>query len=254
MKIRPNPALPWPIDYDDGVVPIGDDEGCRLKAYRCIAGRWTCGWGETDGVTPSTVWTQEYADQRFCDSLTERANQVRDLCKIEPTSNQLSALVSLSYNIGMAGLASSTVMKCHNRGDFTAASRAFSLWNKFKNPKTGKLEVSSGLTARRARESALYLRADIAEHSMPQAVAAESSLSSSPIAQSGAVTAGAGVVTLVSQAGDQVGTVSSTVKTAKEFATDTLGLPAEWFLPLLLVLVGGVIVWQRSKQRGQGWA
>lgn len=255
MSPRPNAGLPWPIGYDTGVVPIAQDEGCRLKAYRCIAGRWTCGWGETDGVGPNTQWTQDYADERFCESLTERTGKVRDLCQVEPTRHQLSALVSLSYNIGIEGLAGSTVLRAHNRGDHAAAARAFALWNKFRNPATGRLEVSNGLTARRAREAALYLREDDAPQlAMPQAVAGESSLTTSPIAQGGAVTAGAGVLTVVSQAGDQLGTVGASVKAAKAFATETLGLPSDWFLPALLFGVGALILWHRSKQRGQGWA
>lgn len=254
MKLRPDPSLPWPIDYEAGVLEIAESEGCRLKAYRCVAGKWTCGWGETEGVGPSTVWSQDYADQRFCDSLTERTQAVQALCTLEPTGYQLAALVSLSYNIGLQGLRTSTVLRCHNRGDHLAASRAFGLWNKYCDPQTGQLLVSAGLTARRAREAALYLRPAEDGHAMPQAVAAESALGASPIAQSGAITAGAGALGLVSQAGDQLGIVSSTVRTARDFTVDTLGIPADWFLPGLLLAVGGLVLWQRAKQRGQGWA
>ena len=38
-------------------------EGCRLKAYRCPAGIWTIGWGETQGVVEGMVWTQARADE-----------------------------------------------------------------------------------------------------------------------------------------------------------------------------------------------
>lgn len=252
-KLLPDPSLAWPLDFD-AVTEIAESEGCRLKAYRCPAGVWTCGWGETDGVGPNTVWTQAYADQRLCDSLGERVGAVLDLCKVEPTRKQLGALVSLSYNIGVGALAKSTVLKAHNRGDYLAAARAFALWNKYRNPRTGKLEVSNGLTARRAREAAMYLQPAERTETMPQAVAQESNLSASPIAQGGAVTVGAGVLATLAQAGDQLGAVSGTVKALKAFALETLGLPAEWFLPALLVGIGGLILWQRAKQRGQGWA
>lgn len=254
MKVGPDPSLPWPIDYDAGVLELAQSEGCRLNAYRCPAGKWTCGWGETDGVGPNTAWTQDYADQRLCDSLRTWASAVRDMCTVEPTAYQLAALVSLAYNIGLAGLRKSTVLRCHNRGEFLAASRAFGLWNKHRDPATKRLVESEGLTARRARESALYLRQAEQTEAMPQAVAAESALTSSPIAQSGAVTAGAGVVGLITAAGEQLGTVMPSIQTAKTFATDTLGIPADWFLPGLLLAVGALVLWQRAKQRGQGWA
>ena len=254
MKLEPTPLLQWPIDYEYGVLPIAEDEGCRLKAYLCPAGVWTCGWGETEGVGPNTVWTQVYADQRFLGSLTERAQAVQAMCTAEPTAYQLAALVSLAYNIGIAGLRKSTVLRCHNARDSLSASRAFGLWNKYRDPATKQLVDSAGLTARRAREAALYLRPAEQVEAMPQAVAVESKLSSSPIAQSGAVTAGAGLIGLVSAAGDQLGAITPTIKTAKEFTTETLGIPADWFLPGLLLAVGGLVLWQRAKQRGQGWA
>ena len=41
-------------------------EGCKLKAYLCPAGVWTCGWGATGpDVVKGTVWTQEQADTRL---------------------------------------------------------------------------------------------------------------------------------------------------------------------------------------------
>lgn len=249
----PDHALPWPICWA-GVLLIASAEGLRLKAYKCPAGIWTCGRGETDGVTPTTVWTQAQADQRFLEALSERAQQVLALCTEHPTDNQLAAMVSLAYNIGMGAFAKSSVLKAHNRGDSQAAARAFSLWDKARVG--GVLQPLAGLTARRAAEAALYLRPeDDAPHQvMPQAVAAESTLAASPIAQSGAATAGLGALGVVSQAGDQIGAVSSTVGTAKSFVTDTLGIPASWFLPLVMIAAGVVVVVYRQKQRREGWA
>ena len=55
-------------------------------------------------------------------------------------------------------------------------------------------------------------------------------------------------------AGEQLGTVGAVTKQAKEIATDTLGVPSEWFLPALLIVVGAVVMWHRYKQRAGGWA
>lgn len=253
----PDPTLPWPIDYTTGVLPIATDEqgphgGVALAAYQCCAGRWTCGWGETDGVTPNTRWTQAYADQRLCDSLAERTRAVQAACTVEPTPHQLAALVSFAYNY--KGWRTSSALKAHNRGDALAAANALQLVDKYTNPRTGKLEVAAGLRKRRAREAALYLTPCEGAHAMPQAVQPETSLAASPTAQAGAVTAGAGALSLLSQTGDQVQAVSGTVQQVKALATDTLGIPASWVLPGLLIAVGAVVLYYRAKQRREGWA
>lgn len=259
MKL-PDRSLPWPICWE-GVVLIAQREGCRLRAYRCQAGRWTCGWGETDGVGANTVWTQAYADQRFCDSLTERTRQVLALCTVEPTPHQLAALVSLSYNIGVPALGKSTVMRLHNAGDHASAARAFALWNKFRNPQTGRLEVSPGLTSRRAAEAALYLQPDEdAPHAMPQAVADEPRLASSPTMQTAATVTGAGAVGLLKQlsdTADQASGIGSAVAPVWQLLTGIAeGLHVQ---PLTLVCAGavaagGLLAYRRWRQRAQGVA
>lgn len=260
-------------EYEQG--PRG---GVALAAYRCPAGVWTCGWGETDGVGPGMRWTKVYADQRFCDSLTERAAAVRRMVTVHTTDHELGALVSLAYNIGLDGLRRSSVLAAHNRGDKHAAARAFDLWN--KATVNGVLTVLGGLVARRKREGAMYLTPDYDAPTidpMPQAVAPETSLARSPIISSGAVTAGAGVVTAIVNAEpdpapvvaqpakpdlmakvEKVGKDAKTAKTAvqqvKEFATDTLGIPGGFVLPAVLIIAGVVVIYWRHKQRMGGWA
>ena len=233
---------------------IAEREGCRLRAYRCPAGKWTCGWGETDGVTPETVWTQQEADQRFCTSLTKYAGAAQALCVEAPSPNQLGALVSLGYNIGLQALSKSSVIKAHNRGDWQAASRAFGLWNKARV--NGALTVLPGLTARRAAEAALYLQpdADAPREPMAQAVEAESKVAASPIAQSGAATAGAGILAALVEARDALGPVGAGIAAAKEFAANVLGIPPAWVLPAVMIGAGIVVVRWRLAQRREGWA
>ncbi|MFZ5544412.1 MAG: lysozyme [Pseudomonadota bacterium] len=245
--------MPWPILLQ-GVALIASKETLRLKAYRCPAGKWTCGWGETDGVGPTTVWTREYADQRFCDSLTHYTAEVRNLCTVEPSAHQLAAMVSLAYNIGLAAFAKSSVLRLHNAGDPQAAARAFGLWNKYRDPKTKKLQVADGLTSRRLAEAALYLEPDeAAPQPMPQAVAEESKLAASPIAQAGTVTLATGVVSALAEAREQAGIVSALVDQFRHVA-DQLHMPPGWLLPAALVLAGGAVVYWRWRQRREGWA
>lgn len=252
MKL-PDPTLPWPIARE-AIELICRAESCHLVSYLCPAGIWTCGWGETDGVTQRTRWTQAYADQRFVDSLTERADAVLAMCTVPPTDHQLGALVSLAYNIGNAALKGSSVLRSHNRGDTQAAARAFGLWNKARV--NGVLKVLPGLTSRRAAEAALYLQPDDAAQPepMPQAVAPESRLAASPIASSGAATAGVGALGLLTQVQDQAAPVVSAVNGFKAVATDTFGIQPGVAVAVVLVLIGAVICYQRWRQRQQGWA
>jgi lysozyme len=239
----------WPI-HRDAVRLIATSEDCYLVAYLCPAKVWTCGWGETDGVRQGTRWTQEHADERFRMSLEHFADEVLGMLKQPASEHQLGALVSLAYNIGLGALRKSTVLRLHNAGDFAGAARAFGLWNKARV--NGALTPLAGLTSRRAAEAALYLHQDPEAPSerMPQAVQPESKIVASPIAQGGAIT----VATGAALAGEQIAAVAPIVKQARELAVDTVGVPADWFLPIVLVAAGAAALWWRYKQRQGGWA
>lgn len=243
---EPDRNLPWPIDYE-AVRLIARAEGCRLQAYRCPAGVWTIGWGETEGVTPDMKWTEAQADKRFCDSLGSVANAVRAMCTVQPTAQQLGALTSLGYNIGLAALRSSTVMKQHNANNHDAASRAFSLWNKARVG--GVLTVLPGLTARRAAESALYLT-EAEPDRMPQAVAGEAPMRASPITQAGAVTVASGGLVGVSALADQAVPLAGQLKAVAE----AMGVNPPVVLAVLLVGTGLASMYWRWRQRQEGWA
>ena len=261
MKTLPDPALPWPIPLE-AVALIAESESLRLKAYRCPAGVWTIGWGETDGVRPGDTCTKQDADRWLLEDLTHRAAKVRAMCAVEPSPNELGAMVSLAYNVGLGnpkdkksgGLANSTVLRQHNAGNSQAASRAFGLWNKARV--NGELQVLAGLTARRAREAALYLAPDDDEAParMPQAVEAESKLTQSPINKGGIAAAGTGVIAVVTQAGESLATMSDPLRKVRELFLDQLGIPADLFLPLVMIGVGCAIIYWRTKQRREGWA
>lgn len=255
MQPLPDPALPWPICVE-GVYEIARSEALRLRAYLDIAGVPTIGWGETAGVQLGDSCTKEQADRWLCDDLTRRARAVRKLCTEPPSDNELAALVSLAYNIGLAAFGRSTVLRQHNAGNRDAAARAFGLWNKARV--NGALQEVRGLTLRRTREAALYLTPDDhAQEAMPQAVAAESRLTASPIAQSGAVTVGAGGLAGLGAVADQAQQAQGLLATFKGFAgqiAEFVGLPPGALLAVVLVGAGLVVMAQRRKQRRDGWA
>jgi hypothetical protein len=89
---------------------------------------------------------------------------------------------------------------------------------------------------------------------MPQAVESESKVSESPIARSGAVAAGAGVIEGLRQLGDSLGGIKAPLDAAKALVVDTLGVPPNWILPMVLIAIGVLIVRHRIRQRSEGWA
>jgi lysozyme len=127
-------------------------EGCRLAAYRCSAGKWTCGYGSTGpDVTAHTVWTQTQADARFALDLDRFELGVERLVKVRLNQNQFDALVSLGYNIGLANLAASTLLRLLNAGEYGKAGAEFNRWIHAGGA------VLPGLIRRRSAERDLFL-------------------------------------------------------------------------------------------------
>lgn len=239
---------------------ISESEGLRLKAYLCPAGIPTIGRGHTAGVTMEDVRngrTITSAEElaMFKSDMVHWEKDVRACLTRQPDENQLAAMVSLAFNIGMAGFKKSTVVKAFNKGDDTAAAQAFSLWNKITDPKTGKLVKNEGLVKRRAREAALYLRdtpqqefaATVQDASaMPQEVAPPVTMVASKINVSAAVTGASAVAAMGTS-------VANSVKGFKD-SFESLG---HWAFPafLLIVIAGAAwTIYERVKQRTEGVA
>lgn len=135
-----------------GIDLIKSFEGCRLAAYLDTGGVPTIGYGHTGpGVQIGLKWSQSRADSQLVADVTQFAHAVGNACKVEPNDNQLSAMTSLAYNIGVAAFKSSSVLRLHNQRKFAEAANAFSMWKKDNG------EVVAGLVRRRAAEAQLYL-------------------------------------------------------------------------------------------------
>lgn len=232
-----------------GVKLIADFEGFRATAYQDVVGVWSIGYGFTKGVQKGDKITRAAADARLRQELDEYEQGVTRACKIEPNQNQFDALVCFAFNVGVAGMSRSSVIKAHNREDYQAAARAFGLWNKAGG------KVWPGLTRRRAAESALYLEPmhdEVSEpmegpvEEMPQRVDAERPMTESTINRAGVVAGGTAAVATVAETARTVADV--------KYSVASLG---DWLVPILLLLVValcGYIVWERVKQRKGGWA
>ena len=239
----------WPIPWE-AVEMVAFFEDCQLKAFLCPGGKPTIGWGETENVRLGMSCTKEQADQMLYDEVCKFTKQVERECSETTTPEQLGAMVSFAYNVGIGNFKKSTVLKAHNAGNHEAAARAFSLWNKARV--RGTLTELPGLTARRMAEGALYLQEKEPLYPEPfaQIPGPESSLKSSPINIAGAVGVVTGGTTVV---GGALGEVMPVVNQVKELAT-TFSIHPTTMLGIVISVVGAVAMYWRHKQRSGGWA
>jgi GH24 family phage-related lysozyme (muramidase) len=93
-----------------GIELIKSFESCKLCAYKLKGEKfYTIGWGHSwdKSITKNTIWSQEKADEQFLLDLAPRESLVRSIAiKKFPhlNSNQISALISYTYNRGTKGL------------------------------------------------------------------------------------------------------------------------------------------------------
>ena len=131
---------------------VKEFEGCRLEAYPDPKGIWTIGYGDTGpAIKEGLVWTQEAAESTLIARLMSFAGQVQSCVEVEINQNQLDALTSFSYNLGIGALKSSHLLTLLNQADFVAAANEFDLWVHIGH------SVAEGLVRRRAAEKALFL-------------------------------------------------------------------------------------------------
>lgn len=142
---------------DKGYDLIKKFEGYSDKPYKCPAGISTIGYGNTfypNGtkvkITDPKI-TREYANEILAHTADQFAEDVLKLVKSNISVNQLNALTSFAYNVGMGNLAKSTLLKLVNINPNDAMiAKEFLKWNKAGG------KVLNGLTNRRIAESALY--------------------------------------------------------------------------------------------------
>ncbi|MBB3806399.1 lysozyme [Xanthomonas arboricola] len=129
-------------------------EGCRLTAYPDPAtggDPWTIGWGATGpGIKPGARWTQAQADDRLALDVGRFMAGVRSVLKRPADDNELGAMTSLAYNIGVTAFKNSTLVRLFNAGDRAGAAKQFDVWRKANG------KVMNGLIRRRAAERKVF--------------------------------------------------------------------------------------------------
>lgn len=135
---------------------VKEFEGCSLKAYKCPAGIWTIGYGNTQyengkAVKEGEVITLERAEQLLEIILIKFIQQVGELVKSNINQNQRDALTDFAYNCGVGNLRSSTLLKKVNADPNDKTIRIeFEKWTRANG------KVLNGLVKRRTAEANLY--------------------------------------------------------------------------------------------------
>lgn len=128
-----------------------------LKPYLDQAGVATNGYGHTEGVTMQSPDIDDpTATANLINDLDVAAEGVDHLVKVPVTPNQRGALILFVLNEGEGALASSTLLKLLNSGNYDGALKQFDEWV-YYHDRQGVAHISDGLQARRATEKALWL-------------------------------------------------------------------------------------------------
>lgn len=138
---------------------IKEFEGISLKAYTCPAGIVTIGYGSTrwqDGtkIDLGQEITMTGANKLLQFEVNRIANRLPEL---KVNQNQFDAIVSFSYNVGVANFKFSTLLKLIKANANNPLIRnEFMKWTKARDTKTNTLRVLKGLVRRREAEANLY--------------------------------------------------------------------------------------------------
>ena len=147
-----------------GVNFLKQFESLRLEAYQDVAGVWTIGYGTTriNGkpvMAGMTCTEAEAAQWLAVDTWVAETGVRRYLSACGLTQNQLDALISFAYNVGVGAFESSTLAKVIRAGE-PVLEDYFTRWSKARDPKTGQLVVVPGLLRRRQAEYNIYMMGD----------------------------------------------------------------------------------------------
>ena len=144
---------------EKGLALIKSFEGCRLTAYKPVAGEkyWTIGWGHYGAdVKEGMTITQARADELLELDIVAYENEVEKTCKyLNLNQNQFDALVSFTFNCGAKNLQRLTADKTRTKEEIAEHITAY-------NKGAGGV-VLAGLVKRREAEKELFLAPDNTE-------------------------------------------------------------------------------------------
>lgn len=140
----------------EGLEIIKKNEALSLERYKCPSGVWSIGWGNTSHALEHKKISEEQAEEFLQEDLQEVYSYLAyTLRGIPLTSNQYSALVSLTFNIGIGNFLKSTLLRKLKVQDYEGAEKEFRKWVYSKGKKLG------GLVKRREEERQLFAKKEL---------------------------------------------------------------------------------------------
>lgn len=129
-------------------------EGLKLESYKCPAGLWTIGYGNTQWENGTRVLENQVIDiQRAEKLLMFWVNKYAEKIDLKVNQNQFDALVSFAYNVGITNFNNSTLKKkvIANPNDAT-------IRDEFMKWVSSRGKQLPGLVKRREAEANLYFK------------------------------------------------------------------------------------------------
>lgn len=139
---------------DAGIELIKKFEGFSPRVYLCPAEYPTIGYGHVvkDGESFDDGITEEQAEDILRSDVIIAENAVKNQVRVPLNSNQFSALVSFTFNLGSGSLQASTLKRRLNAGHYDEVPYQLMRW-----VFSGGVKLN-GLVRRREAESELWCR------------------------------------------------------------------------------------------------
>lgn len=234
-----------------GIALIKAHEGLRLLAYRCPAGVWTIGYGHTSAagdppVVQGMKITGQEADTILRRDLARFERGVLSVVKVPLAQNQLDALVSFAFNVGLGAFAKSTLVRRLNEGRYEDVPRELMRWTR-----AGGRELP-GLVNRRREEAALWRAID------PTVTAgrAEAGNVEPPTQPKSMVSSKTGAAAVATGVAGAIGPINEAVTAARDTADGVSALAAAgpWVLLCVVIVAASAFIWwdRRRKLKEDG--
>ncbi len=133
-----------------GVDLIKKFEGLRTQAYKDAVGIWTIGYGHIENVQGGQSISEAEAEAFLRSDMKNAERGVERSVKVALNDNQFAALVAFTFNLGTGALASSTLVRKLNNGDYAGVPEQLNRWVKAGG------RTLAGLVKRRKAEGALW--------------------------------------------------------------------------------------------------
>ncbi|MDJ0743703.1 MAG: lysozyme [Xenococcaceae cyanobacterium MO_167.B27] len=155
----PDKALKLESSLAQTVTLVKEFEGFRSLAYIDTDGTVVIGYGmgmiNGRKVQLGDRISEVKGSAALTEELREIQQQILAASTVELNSNELVALTSFAFNVGVQSLFKSTLFRKLHAGDFNGAANEFPRWNKANI--RGRLVPLAGLTRRRLTEKSLFL-------------------------------------------------------------------------------------------------